>query len=210
MNENTSESITDDIRLSTGENAPESPRRNNPLALLLAILMTGSAGWKRLRRARLTPEQTAAGCFYPILALTAICRFADWFYLPEFDISSTLVTAASIFASFFFSYFAVQVVCRILFPSEARKKTESPYFRLIVQYSLSSLALFWIPAEVFPIIEPITVFLPIWTIFIITKGVRFLRLPENNSNRCMVTIIITTIAMPYLFMWLCNSIIQLS
>lgn len=202
MNDN-----TDDMTLSTEEEIPENPKRRSPFMLLVDLLFTGTAGWKRLRRSRLTSDQTAAGCFYPILALAAICRFADWFYLPEFDLSATLIKASSIFASFFFSYFAVQALCRLLFPFNAKSKTESDYFKLLIQYSLSSLALFWIPAEIFPIIEPITVFLPIWTVFIITKGVRYLRLPENNKNRCMVTIIVSTILMPYFFMWLCEKIL---
>lgn len=174
--------------------------------LLLGILMTGTAGWKDLRRSRLKPEQTAAGCFYPLLALASLCRFSDWFYLPEFNLSETLVSASSVFASFFFSYFAVQVVCRALFPIPAKSKTETPYFKLIVQYALSSLALFLIPAEILPILETVTVFLPIWTAFIITKGIRFLRLPDQYQNRCMVTIVLTVIVMPYIFMWLCNMI----
>ena len=203
----------DDITLTTEEdiNKPEeekqeNPKHRSPFMLLIDILFTGTAGWKRLRRARLTPEQTAAGCFYPILALAAICRFADWFYLPEFDLATTLVQAASIFASFFFSYFAAQVICKCFFPAEAKPKADSAYFKLVVQYALASLALFWIPAEVLPVLEPITVFLPIWTVFIITKGVRFLRLPENHKNRCMVTIIVSTVLTPYLFIWLCEKI----
>lgn len=198
---------TDDITLFTEEESNEKRNHRSPFMLLLDILFTGTAGWKRLRRTRLTPEQTAAGCFYPLLALVSVGRFADWIYLPEFDLASTLVKAASIFASFFFSFFAVLAVCRLFFPFSAKSRTETSYFKLIVQYSLSSLALFWIPAELFPIIEPITVFLPIWTVFIITKGVRYLRLPENNKNRCMVTIIVSTVLMPYLFMWLCEKIL---
>ena len=174
--------------------------------LLLGILMKGTAGWKDLRRSRLKPEQTAAGCFYPLVALASVCRFADWFYHPEFNLSATLVSAASIFASFFFSYFAVQVVCRWLFPMAAKSKTETAYFKLLVQYALSSLALFMIPAEALPILETLTVFLPIWTAFIITKGIRFLRLPEQYHNRCMVTIVVTVIVMPYIFMWVCERI----
>lgn len=200
----------DDLNLSVGEEQTETvekQRKGNGLTYLFAILFTGTAGWKQLRRSRLTPEQTAAGCFYPILALVAACRFADWFYLPEFNISETLVKAASIFASFFFSYFAIQVICRLCFPHEAKSKTETNYFKLVVQYALSSLALFWLPAEILPVIEPLTVFLPIWTVFIITKGVRFLRLPENHKNRCMVTIIVATVVTPYFFTWLCEKIL---
>lgn len=199
-----SDIISDDLNLNSEEVASEKRHKKgrNAFLLLLNILMTGTAGWKDLRRSRLTPEQTAAGCFYPIVALVSVCRFADWFYLPEFNLSTTLVSAVSIFASFFFSYFAVQVVCRWLFPYAAKTKTDTPYFKLIVQYALSSLALFWIPAEVLPILEPLTVFLPIWTAFIVTKGIRFLRLPEQHINRCMVTIVVTVIVMPYLFMWL--------
>ncbi|MDE6696299.1 MAG: hypothetical protein K2K25_05415 [Muribaculaceae bacterium] len=203
-----SDIVSDDLNINSEEVAKEGAsekkqkKGRNAFILLLNILMTGTAGWKDLRRSRLTPEQTAAGCFYPIVALASACRFSDWFYLPEFNLSTTLVNAVSIFASFFFSYFAVQVVCRWLFPYVAKTKTDTPYFKLIVQYALASLALFWIPAEVLPILEPLTVFLPIWTAFIITKGIRFLRLPEQYHNRCMVTIVVTVIVMPYLFMWL--------
>lgn len=211
------DSISDDINLNIDsdpqrdgqeEHKESHQRAYKPIVLLFGILMTGTAGWKDLRRSRLKPEQTAAGCFYPLVALASVCRFADWFYLPEFDLSSTLVSAASVFASFFFSFFAVQVVCRWLFPFAAKSKTETPFFKLMVQYALSSLALFWIPGELMPILEPLTVFLPIWTAFIITKGIRFLRLPEKCLNRCMTTIVLTVIVMPYIFLWLCEEILK--
>ncbi len=187
----------------------EPPKHHyKPFLMLFSILMTGTAGWKDLRRSRIKPEQAAAGCFYPLLALAAACRFASWFYLPEFDLSSTLVSAASIFASFFFSYFAVQVVCKWIFPYAAKAKTETPFFKLLVQYALSSLALFSIPAEILPMLEPVTVLLPIWTAFIITKGIRFLRLPEKYVNRCMAIIVLSVIVMPFLFMWICDLIFK--
>lgn len=209
MNDTT---VTDDLNLiadpkSQAEKPQESRRKSHyPFFLLLGILMKGTAGWKDLRRSRLKPEQTAAGCFYPLLALASVCRFSDWFYHADFDLSSTLIRASSVFVSFFFSYFAVQVVCRWLFPMPMKSKTETSYFKLIVQYSLSSLALFLIPAEMLPFLETLTVFLPIWTAFIITKGVRFLRIPEQFQNRCMVTIVVTVIFMPYFFLWLSEKI----
>ncbi len=207
-----SDLISDDINLNLEpdpveeKNDKDQKKSYKPFLLLLQILMTGTAGWKDLRRSRLKPEQTAAGCFYPLVAVASVCRFADWFYLPEFNLASTLVSAVSVFASFFFSYFAVQVVCNWVFPIAAKSKTETPYFKLMVQYALASLALFWIPGEIYPILEPITVFLPIWTAFIITKGIRFLRLPEKHVNRCMVTIVLTVIVMPYIFMWISDKI----
>ncbi len=213
------DSISDDLDLNAGpidssgnQNAgPDShiehPKHHpHPFLMLFRILMTGTAGWKDLRRSRITPERAAAGCFYPLLALASVCRFANWFYLPEFDLSSTLVSAASFFASFFFSYFAVQVVCKWIFPHVVKAKTETPFFKLMVQYALSSLALFSIPAEILPMLEPVTVLLPIWTAFIITKGIRFLRLPEKYVNRCMAIIVLSVIVMPYLFMWICDLI----
>ncbi len=198
--------ILPDSDLVTEESNDRKKKRYTPMFLLLDILMTGTAGWKNLRRSRFKPEQTAAGCFYPLIALASVCQFCDWFYHAEFDLSATLLMAASVFVSFFFSYFAVQVVCRWFFPLAAKSKTETQYFKLIVQYALSSLALFWIPVEILPILEPFTVFLPIWTAFIITKGIRFLRLPEQYQNRCLVTIVVTIIVMPYLFMWICDKI----
>lgn len=205
--------VSDDIEINSNPDSAQSidrtehrKKRHTPFFLLLNILMTGTAGWKDLRRARLKPEQAASGCFYPLIAAASVCKFADWFYRPEFNLSATLLEAASIFVSFFFSYFAVQVVCRWLFPAPTKGKTETTYFKLMTQYALSSLALFWIPAEILPILEPFTVFLPIWTAFVITKGMRFLLIPEQFNNRCMVTIVVSIIVMPYLFMWLCDKI----
>lgn len=189
------------------ENSNDNSSSRNPFFILFDILMTGTTGWRRLRKARLTPEQTAAGCLYPMAALAAVIRFSDWFYAPEFVLSQTLISAVSIFISFFFSYFAVQVVCRWLFPAEMRSRTEIPYFRQLTQYALASLALFWIPAEIFPPIEPITVFLPIWTAFIITKGMHYLRIPKVYANRCTASLVIATVAMPYLIMFLCDKIL---
>lgn len=207
MNDNINDNISEDeLELSAEDGNDKKRKGHGAFSLLFEILFSGSAGWKNLRRSRLTPEQTAAGCFYPLVALASVCRFCDWFYIPEFNLSTTLISAASIFASFFFSYFAAQVVCRWLYPISAQSKTETSYFKLVVQYALASLALFWIPAEILPILEPVAVLLPIWTAFIITKGLRFLRLPEEHHNRCMVTTVITTIVMPYLFMWLCETI----
>ncbi|MDE6480371.1 MAG: hypothetical protein K2L45_08870 [Muribaculaceae bacterium] len=207
-----SDSISDDINLNIEPESSKRPERKehikrySPFLLLFSILMTGTAGWKDLRRARFKPEQTAAGCFYPLIAMASVCRFADWFYLPEFNLSITLINATSVFVSFFFSYFAVQVLCRWIFPMNAKSKTETSFFKLLVQYSLSSLALFWIPGELMPILEPLTVFLPIWTAFIITRGIRFLRLPEKSVNRCTAIIVLTVIVMPYLFLWLSEKI----
>lgn len=199
--------IVSDPNPSAASRPSEKPRRRDtPFMLLLNILMTGTAGWKDLRRARLKPETVAAQCFYPIIALASVCRFAEWFYRPDFNLSSTLIEAASTFASFFFSYFAVQAVCSWTFPMAAKAKAETTYFKLMVQYALASLALFWIPSEILPILEPFTVFLPIWTAFIITKGFRFLLIPDQCHNRCMVTIVVSIIAMPYLFMWLSEKI----
>lgn len=211
-----SDTISDDLNLvsdpdpagnASDEQDTQKKKSHSPFFLLLGILMKGTAGWKDLRRSRLKPEQTAAGCFYPLVAIASVCKFADYFYHPEFDLSATLISAASVFASFFFSYFAVLVVCRWLFPMAAKSRTETPYFKLIVQYALASLALFWIPSELLPFLETLTVFLPIWTAFIITKGIRFLRLPEQFHNCCMVTIVVSLILMPYVFMWLCEKIL---
>ncbi len=108
-----SDTVTDDLNINPNPDSEDekgndnNKKRHNPFIMRLSILMTGTAGWKDLRRTRLRPEQTAAGCFYPLIALAAVCRFSDWFYLPELNLSATLVSAMSVFASFFFSYITV-------------------------------------------------------------------------------------------------------
>lgn len=192
--------------LSVSDEDVDDKGRKSAFLILFEILFSGTSGWKQLRRSHLKPEETAAGCFYPLAAAVAACRFADWFYTPEFSLSNTLIEAVNLFVSFFFSYFAVLIVCRWILPYDVKMKAETPYFRQIVQYSLSSLALFWIPSEIFPIIEPLTAFLPLWTVFIITKGMRFLRIPAACEVRSTVTIVASVVGMPYLLHWLLGCI----
>lgn len=201
-----SEPVNEEGDIGSGKSR-KSIKSKSPLFYLFDILMTGFPGWRRLVRARISPEQSAAGCFYPIAALAAVCRFADWIYAPMFILSDTLVNAVGIFMSFFFSYFAVQVVCKWTFPATAVSRTELPFFKQMVQYALASLALFWIPAELVPILEPVTVFLPIWTAFILTKAMKILRIPDKMQTRCTATVVIATIGMPYLILWLAEKIL---
>lgn len=200
------EMTTDSEYKDNKSESSEEEKRKSSFLILLKILFSGTIGWKELRRSRLTPEDTAAGCFYPLAALASACRFADWFHRPEFSLSETLTDAVAVFVSFFFTYFGVQILCRWLFPVEVKDRVETAYFRQLVQYALASLALFWIPAEIFPVIEPLTVFLPLWTIFIITKGMRFLRIPQKYETRATITLVTATVAMPYLILWICDCI----
>lgn len=188
------------------EEESEEEKRKSAFLILVKILFSGTMGWKELRRSHLKPEETAAGCFYPLAALVSVCRFADWFNKPDFSLTSTLTEAVAIFVSFFFSFFGVLIFSKWLFPEEIKDRTETPYFRQLVQYALSSLAVFWIPAEIIPVLEPLTAFLPLWTIFLITKGMRFLRIPHKYEVRSTVTLVGLTVGLPYLIHWLCGYI----
>lgn len=186
--------------------ATEEEKRKSALLILLKILFSGTIGWKELRRSRLKADDTAAGCFYPMAALVSVCRFADCFNHPDFSLTDTLTGAVAIFVSFFFSYFGVQILCRWLFPADIKDRVETPYFKQLIQYALSSLALFWIPAEIVPVLEPLTAFLPLWTVFILTKGMRFLRIPHRHEIKTTVALVASTIALPYLILWICGRI----
>lgn len=172
------------------------------IALLLKILATPVEGWKALKRGRFKPEAVASACFYPLVAMASLSEFTALFYDVNLTPTSLLVPAIVTFITFFFGYFTVLLCGNILLPSKESQMLQKPFGKEFVMLSISTLALFYIIYRVFPLLGPVLVFLPLWTIYIVFKGVKLFRVDKELEIRVGGTLSFLIIGAPLLWNWL--------
>lgn len=160
----------------------------HPLALLLYMMTNPVEGWKRIRRADLSPEDTAAKCFYPLTAMASLSVFAELLYGTLTGFTSALIKALLVFISFFFGYFLVKIMTKIFTPKSCHKATESDFGKEYIMYLLSTLTIFYTVGSLLPMIDSLLVFLPLWTIYLATKGIRFFKFSDSHTT--LITVLL--------------------
>lgn len=183
-----------------------SGQNRNPVIMMLRTLLTPIEGWKAIRRSKITPESFAAGCFYPLIAFASVSEFCGLIYGEDISVSTLLVKALLVFLAFFLGYFGTLVVGRLLIP-EGNRILDEKFGKVFVMNVISTLAVFFILLMALPMLEPILVFLPLWTIYVICRGTRFLRFREGKeaSSTCILCFLV--IGMPLFMGWIFSEII---
>lgn len=181
--------------------------KTNPFLLLLQIMFNPVEGWKKLRRSKISVDNIQTGCFYPLLSFLAISKFTEFFYSVNVSLSKVVSEAVIAFVAYFFGFFCIRMILSWILPEDISKKTESVFGNDFFLISLSSQALFSILMDLFPMIGPILFFLPIWTLYIMFKGVRFFKLPQKYEMKFYVLSVISVIGVPLLIDWGLNAVL---
>lgn len=184
------------------ETSPGQPgNRKSPFLLMLEILFNPVVGWKSLRRAKITAETMQSECFYPLLAILAVSEFAQLFYSSSVTLSEVLIDAVVSFVSFFAGYYCIMLALELFLPKEAKVRFNTEFGKVFVLTALSTLCLFFIAIELLPILWSLLIFLPLWTVYVICRGVRFFIFPENCKLRSTIILCLLTIGVPTLIDW---------
>lgn len=190
--------VISDDEIDSGTNLPG---ETSPFRLFLKVMISPVDGWKKLKRAAPSPETMAQGCYYPVLAVLAVSCFATMFYVSNIRLQTLVVEALIGFISYFLGYFTVIMVLRTMLPSDCRPCFDAPFGKNFVMVAMTSIALVSILIQLLPFLQPVLVFLPMYTVFIVVKGVRFLRAPKRRETLLMVSVSMLTIGMPLLLQW---------
>lgn len=180
------------------EDLQQSGKARSAFGLLFKIMFNPVEGWKELRRSNTSVEKLQSGCFYPLLSLLALSNFADYFYSVNVNLSAVLTKAVVSFVAFFFGYFCIQMVLQWFLPKDMREKFDSKFGKAYTVISLATLALFSILTELLPMIWPILIFLPLWTFYLMFKGVRFFKFHQNEEMKFFVMSAAAMAGIPYL------------
>lgn len=190
-----------------GEDAPAVVSNPSPVKILFSTLIGPVEGWKALKRTRFKTEEFAARCFYPLVAAAALAEGVMFFYEANMTFSDWVLEAISTFVAFFFGYFTILLLGSFILPRKSREILKKDIGRQFVMLSLSSLALFWMLVTLLPMFEPVLVFLPLWTIYIVFKGVRLLRVPADVTSSTAGLLCMLVIGVPVLWKWLMEELL---
>lgn len=186
----------------TGENENQKEKRKiSAFRLLLLIMFNPVEGWKRMRRESITPENLQSGCFYPVLALLALSKFSDYYYSVNVTLSNIVTSAVIAFVSFFFGYFCILFLLSKLLVANTRKNFEENFGKNYIIVGLTTLAIFSIITDLLPMLWPVLIFLPLWTLYLLYKGSRFFQMAKNQELRFLVITCASVIGIPLLIDW---------
>ncbi len=176
-------------------------KRHSPLRLLLTMMINPVEGWKKIRRSNFKSETVAKNCFFPITALAACSCFMEAVYNSAMTLNECVISAVIIFMSLFFGNFLTLLLIKFSFPKEYQPIADSNFGKVFVMYNLSTLGLFYILYELLPMIGPVIVFLPLWTIYLAMRGCRFFRFPAEKGNLLTTLICLYLLGAPIAVYW---------
>ena len=183
------------------EELSEKRLRNITFKIMFKTLFSPVEGWKMLRREHLSTDIIQSECFYPLLALLAAAKFVDFLYKSHLSITHVIVEGLFAFISYFFGYFIILLLLKAILPSKLSEIFNKSFGKSFILISLSTLVLFNLVIELLPMLEPVFIFLPLWTIYSMCKGIRFFKLPEKGFLRFTVLLCISVVGIPLLIEW---------
>lgn len=182
--------------------AHEAKKAPSPLRVLFKTMLTPVEGWKALKRAHFSTDTFAARCFYPLIALAAVADCSTLFYEANRTMADWAISGLATFVTFFFGYFTIIALGGWILPKKSRYFLSADIGRQFVMLCLSTLTMFSALIQLLPMLEPVLVFLPLWTIYLIFKGVRVLRIPTEVENSTTGYLCLLIIGIPILWHWL--------
>lgn len=168
----------------------------NCTRLFLRLLLAPTTGWRKIRNMRVVPSDFERQLFYPLLALTAVCRFLTLLYDPTTPRASVLQNAIIGFVSVFCAYFAVLAMARPLLPPEASKKVGSPFFKVFVAGTLSVLDTGYMLSLLAPRMQLILLLGTIYTLYVACRGVKYLHVPLKERFATSVVVCMLVVGLP--------------
>lgn len=175
--------------------------------LLLKTMFNPVEGWKSIRRHKITPEEAQRECFYPLLAVYSISKFAILAYSSRANLSEVVVDAVTSFVSFFFGYFLIVMLLKHMLPKSVGEEFDSNFGKTLVVVSLSSLCLFFILTELLPMLWAVLIFLPLWTVYMICRATKFFKIPEDRQLMTVGLLNLIIIGMPIILEWVFGKIL---
>ncbi|MCM1005739.1 MAG: YIP1 family protein [Prevotella sp.] len=178
----------------------------NPWVAFLYLLINPKPGWRKIRKYLYSVDEFARTVFYPLLALMAICRFADKIYYTDISTGVLLQKAVAGFVAFFGGYYLVGLLARTFLPTQARGKIEGRFGQLFIMTIMSALTLSAVIAELFPWLGMLLIVPPIYCAYILAKGVDRLRISPNENIPTIVVMTVLCIGVPVGIYWCLTSI----
>lgn len=174
------------------------------------IMAMPASGWEMAKKHGPAPELATLRFLLPLCLLSGASVFFGLLYPGSRNIFSEeagftvmLVNAVIQFCSFFIGYYVALLLEKAFLPRNAKELPSTSYGKLLTMTGVATLALFHIIFEALPMLDFVLVFLPLWTIFLLYKGIDHPSVSHSDKRLLDVGIVcIVTIVSPTLVEWI--------
>lgn len=165
---------------------------------ILEILLNPVNGWKRFHTLKQKPGYVAMHSLFPVALLAGLSEFSALIFDGRESVAALFKSSLITFLAFFFGYFLIRTAADFLLPSDARKIIRTDKGRNFLLVVVTTLAFFSALPNFLPMLEPILVFLPLWTLYIIFRGMKALRIGKDKETITATILCILVIGIPLL------------
>ena len=190
------------------EKPRKKPKRYAPLTAVLRLLLRPVEGWKSILRARYSTAEFMGGCFYPLTGLAGLSCLADLIYNPDATVGATMTLTVVTFMSLLIAYFATVLVIELAMRPLKGTKLSGHDGKIFIMSVISTLALYTTIWNLLPMMNPLTVFMPLYTVYLIMRGIRLLHVPREKETRTAIELSALTIGIPLLLFFLFSGLGQ--
>lgn len=162
----------------------------------LKLFYSPTAAWHKIALTGLNSDLVARTVLYPLIALSSALEFLRIIYNTHATVAPVLQTAVITFISWFAGYFCVVLAAQNICGATVKKVIDSACGKTFVMMCMATLVVFYIIYELIPILEPLIVFTPLYTIFLITKGVAISGIEEDKTLKVSAWFAVLIIGIP--------------
>ena len=184
----------------TAKNYAEKERPSkNPLWLFVKLICGPVEGWKAIRRAKLSARAFEFGCFFPWILAAGLSSIADFMHNSAATTASVLTKGITTAVAYILTYYGTAILCEIMLPQKVCKALRTSFGSIFIMAAILPLVLARIIGAWMPILVPALFFMPIYSIYLVVKGVKFLRIPTDTHNKTIAWVSIASIGLTLLF-----------
>lgn len=184
------------------EDDDEKPGRETTMwALMPGIMISPARGWARAKTEGPEPDLATIRFLLPLCLAAGASEFFALIYHVQLSLADLLVNAVINFCAFFLGYYIAIVLCKLLLPKDTRNFPTTRFGRLMTMAAIATLAIFHILFEALPMFDFIIEFFPLWTVFILYKGLGTADISHEKFAYSMGVICVVIICSPPLVEW---------
>lgn len=165
------------------------------------VMVMPQAGWELAMLSGPRPEIATIRFLLPMSLAAAGAEFFNYLYPGPLTLTETLVMAVITFCAFFLGYYLALVLAKLLLPGDAKDFPSSAYGKLLTMTGIASLAAFHVLECALPMLDTILEFLPIWTVFIIYRGMKMVGVSADKQPYAIGAVCVVTVCAPPLVVW---------
>ena len=158
-------------------------------------------GWENALQRGPRPEIAVLRFLLPLSLLSAGSEFFSMLYQVQLNFTTVLVSSVITFCSFFLGYYLALVFAKIFLPKDARDFPSTSYGKLMTMIGIGTLAFFHILMMALPMFDFIIEFFPLWTIFIIFRGMKMVVVSAEKQMISLAVMCMVIICSPVLVEW---------